>query len=240
MSEKLMTISELAKVFKINQHTIRHYEEKGLLQPSEISENGYRKYGLSEAYQLSFILFLRELGLSLASIKLLIEEGSRRDYTNVLLEKKEKIKEEKLRLEKISKMVDEQIEISSKAKEEMYSISYAIKLTLLKRMPLSESFGISDLAEIKLSSGLFMEKIYYIIHETFYDICIEEAKGTHFSISSGKYYFQLIEIGSEKEVDKEIEHALLNHGFPLIAIEDSERFLTNGNRITIKVLGEKK
>ena len=208
-----MTISELAKVFKINQHTIRHYEEKGLLQPSEVSENGYRKYGLSEAYQLSFILFLRELGLSLASIKLLIEEGSRRDYTNVLLEKKEKIKEEKLRLEKISKMVDEQIEISSKAKKEMYSISYAIKLTLLKRMPLSESFGISDLAEIKLSSGLFMEKIYYIIHETFYDICIEEAKGTHFSISSGKYYFQLIEIGSEKEVDKEIEHALLNHGF---------------------------
>lgn len=190
-----MTISELAKVFKINQHTIRHYEEKGLLQPSEVSENGYRKYGLSEAYQLSFILFLKELGLSLASIKLLIEEGSRRDYTNVLLEKKEKIKEEKLRLEKISKMVDEQIEISSKAKEEMYSISYAIKLTLLKRMPLSESFGISDLAEIKLSSGLFMEKIYYIIHETFYDICIEEAKGTHFSISSGKYYFQLIEIG---------------------------------------------
>lgn len=176
----------------------------------------------------------------MASIKLLIEEGSRRDYTNVLLEKKEKIKEEKLRLEKISKMVDEQIEISSKAKKEMYSISYAIKLTLLKRMPLSESFGISDLAEIKLSSGLFMEKIYYIIHETFYDICIEEAKGTHFSISSGKYYFQLIEIGSEKEVDKEIEHALLNHGFPLIAIEDSERFLTNGNRITIKVLGEKK
>lgn len=235
-----MTISELAKVFKINQHTIRHYEEKGLLQPSEVSENGYRKYGLSEAYQLSFILFLKELGLSLASIKLLIEEGSRRDYTNVLLEKKEKIKEEKLRLEKISKMVDEQIEISLRAKEEMYSISYAIKLTLLKRMPLSESFGISDLAEIKLSSGLFMEKIYYIIHETFYDICIEEAKGTHFSISSGKYYFQLIEIGSEKEVDKEIEHALLNHGFPLIAIEDSERFLTNGNRITIKVLGEKK
>lgn len=235
-----MTISELAKVFKINQHTIRHYEEKGLLQPSEVSENGYRKYGLSEAYQLSFILFLKELGLSLASIKLLIEEGSRRDYTNVLLEKKEKIKEEKLRLEKISKMVDEQIEISSKAKEEMYSISYAIKLTLLKRMPLSESFGISDLAEIKLSSGLFMEKIYYIIHETFYDICIEEAKGTHISISSGKYYFQLIEIGSEKEVDKEIEHALLNHGFPLIAIEDSERFLTNGNRITIKVLGEEK
>lgn len=54
MSEKLMTISELAKVFKINQHTIRHYEEKGLLQPSEVSENGYRKYGLSEAYQLSF------------------------------------------------------------------------------------------------------------------------------------------------------------------------------------------
>ncbi|MDT2010471.1 MerR family transcriptional regulator [Carnobacterium divergens] len=240
MSKKLMTISELAKVFKINQHTIRHYEEKGLLQPSEVSENGYRKYGLSEAYQLSFILFLKELGLSLASIKLLIEEGSRRDYTNVLLEKKEKIKEEKLRLEKISKMVDEQIEISLRAKEEMYSISYAIKLTLLKRMPLSESFGISDLAEIKLSSGLFMEKIYYIIHETFYDICIEEAKGTHFSISSGKYYFQLIEIGSEKEVDKEIEHALLNHGFPLIAIEDSERFLTNGNRITIKVLGEKK
>lgn len=240
MSEKLMTISELAKVFKINQHTIRHYEEKGILLPSEINENGYRKYGLSEAYQLSFILFLRELSLSLADIKILIEAGSRTDYTSVLLEKKAKIMEEKLRLEKLSKMVDEQIEISSKSKNEIYRVNHAINLSLLKRMPVSESFGISDLIEIKLNTGIFMEKIYYIIHETFYDICIEKINGRHFRIDSGNYNFQVIEIGNEKELDEALENMLVNQELPLIAIEDSERFLITGNRITIKVLGEKK
>ncbi|MBO0439252.1 MerR family transcriptional regulator [Candidatus Enterococcus ikei] len=240
MSEKLMTISELAKVFKINPHTIRHYEEKGIFPPSEISENRYRKYGLSEAYQLSFILFLRELGLSLASVKMLIDEGSRSDYTNVLLEKKAKIMEEKLRLEKLSKIVDEQIEISSKSKDDMYTVNHAIDLSLLKRVPVSESFSISDLVEIKLNTGLLMQKIYYIIHETFYDICIEKRDGGHFRIESGKYNFQVIEIGSEKELDKKLENVIINQGLPLIAIEDSERFLITGNRISIKVLGEKR
>ena len=68
MTVNLITISELANIFEINQHTIRHYEEKGLLAPAKVSENGYRKYGLTEAYKLSFVLFLRELGLSLSDV----------------------------------------------------------------------------------------------------------------------------------------------------------------------------
>lgn len=62
MPEKLVTISTLARLLKTTNHTIRYYEDEGLFKPAEIAPNGYRKYGMSQAYQLSFILFFKTIG----------------------------------------------------------------------------------------------------------------------------------------------------------------------------------
>ena len=41
MSEKY-TIGELAKQLNVTTRTIRYYDQKGLLKPSGVNENGYR------------------------------------------------------------------------------------------------------------------------------------------------------------------------------------------------------
>lgn len=237
MTVNLITISELANIFEINQHTIRHYEEKGLLAPAEVSENGYRKYGLTEAYKLSFVLFLRELGLSLSEINELLESGSKIDYTKVLMERKLKIQEEKHRLDRLSQMVDEQIHLTTKIKEKTYDVKSPIRLKCLVRKQILENLTILDLLESGLKKEIFLGRVYYIIYENFYDVCIEDKDGKDFEIDSGRYGMTVIEVRNEVELNYELEKILLLQELPLIAIEDNERFLSSGERLTIKVLG---
>lgn len=239
MTEGLVTISELAKLFEINQHTIRHYEGKGLLLPLEISGNGYRKYGLSEAYKLSFILFLKELGLSLKEIKSIIESGSKTDYTEMLIARKTKIIAEQKRLDILSRQVDEQIELSQKVTPKHYLLKETVKLTCLLTKSIEESVNLSDLLEVGLEKELLMGKVYYLIRENSYDVCIEAVSGKAFELEAGIYDLELLEVTNEVELTLELERLAQKSGLPLIAIEDSERFLASGDHLSLKVLGEK-
>lgn len=239
MTEQLVKISELAKLFKINPHTIRHYEDKGLLFPAEVSENGYRKYGLAEAYQLSFILFLKELGVSLSEIKSLLKNGTPKDYEQVLRLKKHALLAEQKRLATLSQLVDEQLGVSQHSEEEVYSIPKPIRLKKLVRKPLNEKFELADLFKMDLVDGL-MTKLYYIIHETSYDICCEDALGEDSVLAAGDYDVTLIEGVDEEQLTLALETFALQAAFPLVAIEDSERFFTVGETISLKVLGDKK
>ena len=66
---KKLKIGEIAKQFNISTRTLRFYEERGLLVPAEKSiDSEYRYYSEANAKQLSTILFLKEIGLSLDEI----------------------------------------------------------------------------------------------------------------------------------------------------------------------------
>jgi DNA-binding transcriptional MerR regulator len=67
------TINKLAKVAGVTTRTLRFYDEIGLLAPARISSNGYRIYGKKEIDRLQYILFYRELGVSLEEIKNILE-----------------------------------------------------------------------------------------------------------------------------------------------------------------------
>lgn len=56
MSEKY-TIGELAKQLNVTTRTIRYYDQKGLLKPSGVNENGYRLYSDKQMKQLKLIIF---------------------------------------------------------------------------------------------------------------------------------------------------------------------------------------
>lgn len=47
----------------------------------------------------------------------------------------------------------------------------------------------------------------------------------------------VIEVNNEVELNYELEKILLLQELPLITIEDNERFLSSGERLTLKVLG---
>ena len=63
-----MRIQELERQVGIERATIRYYEKEGLIQPRR-SENGYRDYSEEDAAELRRIRLLRDLGVSLETIR---------------------------------------------------------------------------------------------------------------------------------------------------------------------------
>ncbi|MBK5202035.1 MAG: MerR family transcriptional regulator [Spirochaetaceae bacterium] len=60
----------LAKLFGINIQTLYFYDRIGLFSPVDRNPNtNVRKYAFEQIYELSTILYLRKLGLSLDEIK---------------------------------------------------------------------------------------------------------------------------------------------------------------------------
>jgi MerR family transcriptional regulator, thiopeptide resistance regulator len=61
-------VGEVAELTGVTVRALHHYDEIGLLRPSERSKAGYRLYDPSDLERLQQILFYRELGFSLADI----------------------------------------------------------------------------------------------------------------------------------------------------------------------------
>lgn len=65
----LYTVKDIAKLTGVTIKALHHYHKIGLLEPSEISDAGYRLYGEKELERLQQILFYKELDFSLKDIK---------------------------------------------------------------------------------------------------------------------------------------------------------------------------
>lgn len=70
---RTLTIQEVAKATGTTSRTLRHYDAIGLLRPSEIAVNGYRRYDTTALIRLQRILTLRDLGMSLAQIQAVLD-----------------------------------------------------------------------------------------------------------------------------------------------------------------------
>lgn len=68
------SIRELAELAGVSTRTLRYYNEIGLLTPLYVNETGCRYYGEQEVALLQQILFYRERGFDLKSIKSIIYE----------------------------------------------------------------------------------------------------------------------------------------------------------------------
>lgn len=91
------TVQRLGKVAGVSTRTLRYYDEIGILKPARINSSGYRIYGEREVDRLQHILFYRELGVSLESIKDIITAPSfdiaiaLREHRGKLLAKREQL-----------------------------------------------------------------------------------------------------------------------------------------------------
>lgn len=72
----LLKVGELAKRTGLTIRALHYYDNIGLLKPSGRSESGYRLYNQSDVARLHGIQALRRLGLPLAEISRLFEEGT--------------------------------------------------------------------------------------------------------------------------------------------------------------------
>ncbi len=73
----MLTVTQLAKQFGISRTTLLYYEKEALLLPAYRTDNGYRWYGDKEIERLTAITSYRSYGLSISSIRTLLEQKGR-------------------------------------------------------------------------------------------------------------------------------------------------------------------
>lgn len=66
------TVQKLGRLAGISARTLRYYDEIGILKPARTNSSGYRIYGRQEVDKLQQILFFRELGVGLDTIKSIV------------------------------------------------------------------------------------------------------------------------------------------------------------------------
>ncbi len=98
------TVQQLARMADISVRTLHYYDEYGLLEPSYIEKNGYRRYEERELLKLQQILFFRELEFPLDEIKKIIT-SPHFDIVEALNDHKRIIEVKKKRLDGLLKTI---------------------------------------------------------------------------------------------------------------------------------------
>src|SRR5438552_2589890 len=65
----MYTVKQLSDLAGVSVRTLHYYDEIGLLRPSSVGANGYRRYDDAAVLRLQQILFYREMGLELLQIR---------------------------------------------------------------------------------------------------------------------------------------------------------------------------
>ena len=102
-------IGEFSSMSKTTIKTLRYYEKENLIKPVYIDQNtGYRYYETSQLVELSKIISLRQIGISIIDIKKILNGH---DMKEVLKKRKEEIEKElnnyNIQLSKINYLLEE-------------------------------------------------------------------------------------------------------------------------------------
>jgi DNA-binding transcriptional MerR regulator len=82
----MFSIGEFARLGGVSVRTLRHYDEIGLLRPATVDpDTGYRGYSAARLGQISRIIALKELGLSLAQVRRLLDGVTLGELRGMLL-----------------------------------------------------------------------------------------------------------------------------------------------------------
>ena len=102
-----MTVGEIAKKMHVSVRTLQHYDQKGLLPPSSISEGGRRLYTEKDLLRLHQILSFKHLGFSLDDIKnRLIPLDTPREVADALTQQAAAIREKISQLSESLREID--------------------------------------------------------------------------------------------------------------------------------------
>lgn len=88
-----MTIKEVEEKTGLTRSNVRFYEKEKLIQPNRDDRNGYRNYTERDVENIKKVAYLRTLGISLESIRLLINHEVELRF---VIEKQSKILEEQI------------------------------------------------------------------------------------------------------------------------------------------------
>ena len=108
----MLRIGEFAWLGHVSTHTLRHYDDVGLLKPIRVDDHtGYRYYAPNQLPRLNRILALKDLGLPLEQIEQMMDQNlSKADIKTMLQGKQTEVKAQiqdlKGRLDRIQIQLD--------------------------------------------------------------------------------------------------------------------------------------
>jgi DNA-binding transcriptional MerR regulator len=83
-------IGDFSKLSLVSVKALRYYDERGLLKPARVDEcTGYRYYSASQLMRLNRILVMKDMGLSLEQIALLLDKEPTPDQIRGMLRLKQ-------------------------------------------------------------------------------------------------------------------------------------------------------
>ncbi|MFP3901362.1 MAG: MerR family transcriptional regulator [Acidimicrobiia bacterium] len=95
---RLLSIGELAERTGVAATALRYYDELGLVQPAARA-SGRRRYAASAVAEVGMIVFLREVGFSLAEIGSLVAGDGRRSWRAIVDRKLVELADQQHRLD---------------------------------------------------------------------------------------------------------------------------------------------
>lgn len=96
----MYTVGQVAKMLGLSRDTLKFYEEKGLLNPIQDEENGYRKYNIVDINEAITVNFYRDIDIEIKKIQE-IKNNDNIDIIEDILEEKEKSLEEEIENKKL-------------------------------------------------------------------------------------------------------------------------------------------
>ena len=98
-------VSEVARISGVTVRTLHHYDEIGLLVPSERTEAGYRLYAEEDLLRLQQILLGREQGLALEDVRRSLDDPGF-DHRQALLAHRQQLQQRAKRTDAMIRAVD--------------------------------------------------------------------------------------------------------------------------------------
>lgn len=111
------TVGELSKLTGVTVRALHHYDEIGLVRPSQRTAAGYRLYEDADVLRLQQVLVLRELGVPLPEIGPAIDAAA--DRAALLRKHRAALAEKRTRLDAMLAAVDAALEVLEKGKKQM-------------------------------------------------------------------------------------------------------------------------
>ncbi|HEX3766243.1 MAG TPA: MerR family transcriptional regulator [Kofleriaceae bacterium] len=109
------TVGELSRLTGLTVRALHHYDELGLVRPSQRTAAGYRLYDEADALRLQQVMVLRELGVPLDQIGAAIDAAA--DCAALLRRHRAALTDKRARLDRMLAAVDAALRVLEKGKQ---------------------------------------------------------------------------------------------------------------------------
>ncbi|AFA47080.1 MerR family transcriptional regulator [Acetobacterium woodii] len=165
----MFKIGEFSKLTQVSIRMLRYYDETALLKPTRIDpDTSYRFYSLAQIPVLQKIIFLRDLGYTVAEIKVALEHWSGDFITEQLRNKQTEVRRSlELEQEKLKKIERAMASIQKDKIDIRYDFT-------IKRLPSYPVISLRRVIPDYFGEGILWQELTELISQTKIDLPTKE------------------------------------------------------------------